>query len=96
MNENIKELHDHFYNVKMPSWYKLTSYIIRILGFSVFVYCLWWFVNYRDFSIWSVMGFLAGIMFIALPSLPKAYIEQRNIIKGLKDGSFQDYQDKNG
>ena len=39
----------------------------------------------------GLVGVLVGVLLLALPSLPKAYIEQRNRIRGLRDGSFKEF-----
>ena len=42
-------------------------------------------------STWPIAGVIIGVFMLLLPSLPKAYIEQRNRIRGARDGSFQEF-----
>lgn len=54
----------------------------------------WLHLNSRSGgSGWVALSFFGGLALLILPSLPKAYLEQRNRLRGLRDGSFQEYLD---
>jgi hypothetical protein len=36
-------------------------------------------------------GVFIGVLLLAGPSLPKAFIEQRNRNRGIRDGSFKEF-----
>jgi hypothetical protein len=52
-----------------------------------------WIMTHEEVtgSCWPISGVIVGVLLLVLPSLPKAYIEQRNRIQGLRDGSFQEF-----
>ena len=52
-----------------------------------------WIMTHQDAtgSSWPIAGVIVGVLLLVLPSLPKAYIEQRNRNRGLRDGSFQEF-----
>jgi hypothetical protein len=41
--------------------------------------------------LWPIVGGIIGVFLLILPSLPKAYIEQRNRTRGLRDGSLKEF-----
>jgi hypothetical protein len=67
----------------------MTAWVVRVVGFLIFLVCAWQ-MTHQDAtgSPWPMAGVLGGVLLVALPSLPKAYIEQRNRIRGLRDGSY--------
>ena len=76
----------------MPLWYVVTSYVVRILGFGLFLFCAWHFTRFGgSTSPWLFAGILGGVLLMALPSLPKALIEQRNRLRGLRDGTLNEH-----
>ena len=87
-----QELEKCFFNVQMPKWYRLASLVLRLLCIVVVVVVVAsgqiFGVNDVHTKVWIVIA--AGLV-AALPSLPKAIIEQRNRLRGLRDGSFQKY-----
>jgi hypothetical protein len=84
--------YERFANVQMPRWYRITAWVIRVVGFPVFLASAWQ-MTHQDASGSSlpIVGVIVGVLLLALPSLPKAYIEQRNRIRGLRDGSFKEF-----
>jgi|SRR5438094_7046541 len=84
--------HERFANVRMPQWYRISAWVVRVIGFLIFLASAW-YVTHADASgpAWPMAGVLVGIVLLILPSLPKAYIEQRNRIRGLRDGSFKKF-----
>jgi len=87
--------HDRFRNVQMPPWYRIAAGVARVAGFVVLVGSAWLHLN-SSFggSGLLALGFFGGLALLILPSLPKAYLEQRNRLRGLRDGSFQEYLDE--
>src|SRR6266404_2474889 len=86
---------DRFCNVQMPQRYRIASGVARVIGFVALVASAWLFLDSSSGgSRWRAFGFFAGLALLILPSLPKAYIEQRNRMRGLRDGSFQQYLDE--
>jgi hypothetical protein len=84
--------YDRFCNVTMPRWYRITAWVIRIIGFLIFLVAAWEMTHQNDSALfWYWAGVLGGILLLLLPSVPKAYIEQRNRMRGLRDGSFKEY-----
>ncbi len=87
--------HDRFKNVQMPRWYGVVAVVARVGGFVALVGSVWLHLNSRlSGSVWLAVGLFGGIALLLLPSLPKAYLEQRNRIRGLRDGSFQEFLDE--
>jgi hypothetical protein len=84
--------YERFANVQMPRWYRVTAWVVRVVGFLTFLVSAWQMTQ-QDASGWSwpIGGVLVGVILLALPSLPKAFIEQRIRIRGLRDGSFKEY-----
>lgn len=79
----------------MPPWYRVTAVIARVAGFVAVVCSAWLHLNSSSGgSGWLALGFFGGLALLILPSLPKAYLEQRNRLRGLRDGSFQEYLDE--
>jgi len=65
---------------------------MRMIGFVILVACAWQMTRENSHaSRLIVAGFIVGILLLLLPSLPKAYLEQRNRIRGMHDGSFQEF-----
>ncbi len=80
-----------FANVQMPRWYRISARVVRAMGFLIFLASAWQMTREgSSVSVW-LMGALVGVLVLALPSLPKAYIEQRNRLRGLRDGSFKEF-----
>ena len=81
-----------FTNVQMPRWYRVSAWIVRVVAFLVLVVSAW-IMTHQDAtgSSWPIAGVIVGVLLLVLPSLPKAYIEQRNRNRGLRDGSFQEF-----
>lgn len=87
--------HQRFFDVTMPKWYRKTALAVRVVGSAIALPCAWLMAHDSpDSSMWSVVGMIAGFLLLLIPSLPKAYIEQQNRIRGLRDGDFQQYFDK--
>lgn len=86
---------NRFRNVQMPQWYRVCAVVMRVVGF-VSVAVSVWSLNHSNpsSSAWLAIGFFGGLTLLILPSLPKAYLEQRNRIRGLRDGSFQEFIEK--
>ena len=92
---NTNEQHRQFFDVPMPGWYVPASYVVRIIGFGAFLLCAWRFTHSESVvSPWVFGGVLGGILLMLLPSLPKAFIEQRNRIRGLAGGTFHEHLQK--
>jgi hypothetical protein len=87
-----KTQHDRFANVQMPRWYRISAWIVRAVAFLILVVSAW-VMTHQDAtgSSWPIVGVIVGVLLLVLPSLPKAYIEQRNRIRGLRDGSFKEF-----
>ena len=84
--------YERFANVQMPRWYRISAWVVRAVGFLIFLASAWRMTrDDASGSAWPVAGVLVGVLVLALPSLPKAYIEQRNRIRGLRDGSFKKF-----
>ena len=88
MNDNQ---HEHFFNVRMPRWYRAACVVFWSLCAMGIVSVV--ALHAYDFvSIGTTIGVVIGVGLLAmLPGIPKAFIEQRNRLRGLKDGSFQEY-----
>ena len=84
--------YERFANVEMPRWYRMTAWVVRLVGFLIFLVCAWQ-MTHQDAtgSSLPMAGVLGGVLLVALPSLPKAFIEQRNRMRGLRDGSFKEF-----
>jgi len=83
---------ERFTNVQMPRWYRITAWIVRVAGFIVCLSSGWQMTHQEaSASSWPLAGVFVGAALLGLPSLPKAFIEQRNRIRGLKDGSFNEF-----
>jgi hypothetical protein len=84
--------HQRFANVQMPKWYRISAWIVRAVAFLILVVSAW-VMKHQDAtgSSWPIAGVIIGVLLLVLPSLPKAYIEQRNRIRGARDGSFQEF-----
>jgi hypothetical protein len=81
-------------NVPMPVWYRICAAVARVVGFALLVGSAWLHINsYATNSVCLAIGFFGGLALLILPSLPKAYLEQRNRMRGLRDGSFQEFID---
>src|SRR5262249_29208160 len=80
--------YQRFANVQMPRWYRRASWAVRLVGLLLLVGCAW-LMTHEDARgpLWPIAGGIMGLLLLILPSLPKAYIEQRNRIRGLRDGS---------
>jgi len=67
---------------------------MRAVGLLVLLGC-GWLMTHSDAGgpLWPIVGGIVGVLLLILPSLPKAYIEQRNRIRGLRDGSFKEFLD---
>lgn len=90
--KNMKdEQHAEFFDAKMPRWYAITALILRFVGFALLIYSVWLLTRPHSSATWPIFGFLIGILLLVLPSLPKAYIEQRNRIRGFRAGSLQEH-----
>ena len=88
-------LHDRFANVRMPQWYRISAWVVRAVGLLIVVISTWRMSREDSAaSTWCAAGVLIGVLLLALPSLPKAYLEQRNRIRGLRDGSFKKFLDE--
>ena len=81
-----------FTNVQMPRLYRISAWIVRVLAFLILVGSAW-VMTHQDAigSSWPTAGVIVGVLLLVLPSFPKAYIEQRNRNRGLRDGSFQEF-----
>jgi hypothetical protein len=81
-----------FTNVEMPQWYRITALVVRAVGFFTLLAAAWQ-ATHQDISPspWPMAGVIVGVLLLVLPSLPKAYIEQRNRFRGLRDGSFKKF-----
>jgi hypothetical protein len=89
MNESP---HERFANVRLPRWYRVTARIVRVIGFLIFLTCAWKMTQQDGKASGGMVGgIILGILLLILPSLPKAYLEQRNRNRGLRDGSFQEF-----
>lgn len=87
--------HDQFRNVQLPPWFRVTTLVARVAGFVAVVCSAWFHLNSSSGgSGWIALGFFGGLALLILPSLPKAYLEQRNRLRGMRDGSFQEYLDE--
>src|SRR5437764_1298297 len=86
--------YERFANVAMPRWYRIMAWTLRSVGFVMLVDSAW-HMTHQDGSgaSWPIVGRVAGILLLVLPSLPNPYIEQRNRLRGLRDGSFKDFLD---
>jgi hypothetical protein len=84
--------YEKFGNVKMPRWYRTTAWALRAVGLLTLTGFAW-HMTHQDSSgaSWPIAGVIVGIFLLVLPSLPKAYIEQRNRTRGLRDGSFKEF-----
>jgi len=84
--------HQRFANVQMPKWYRISAWIVRTLAFLILLGSAW-VMTHQDAtgSSWPIVGVIVGVLLLLLPSMPKAYIEQRNRIRGLRDGSFKEF-----
>ena len=84
--------YERFANVRMPRWYCVTAWVVRVIAFVIFLASAWQ-MTHQDASgsSWPIAGVFVGVVLLALPSLPKAYIEQRNRNRGLQDGSFKEF-----
>ena len=67
---------------------------MRAVGLLLLLGCSW-LMTHTDPTgpLWPIAGGIAGVLLLILPSVPKAYIEQRNRIRGLRDGSFKEFLD---
>ena len=84
--------YNRFVNVKMPRWNRTVAWVVRIIGLVIFLVFLWEETREETSgSTWPMAGVLIGASLLVLPSLPKAYIEQRNRVRGLRDGSFKQF-----
>ena len=82
--------YQRFFDVTMPGWYRKTALVIRVIGGLIALVCAWWMARQPPESwMWPIIGILVGCALMVIPSLPKAYVEQRNRIRGLRDGNFQ-------
>ena len=78
-----------FYDLKMPRWYCIAAWACRVLGLVTTIGGLLVAVYVSEMeSVGGFCCFFIGLILFVLPSLPKAFIEQWNRIKGLQDGSF--------
>ncbi len=80
---------DALFDYKMPDWYNRIAFLWRgvCLGFVV-GYLL--AITLREFNptVSAVFVILVSSILAVLPSIPKAYIEQRNRIRALRNGSL--------
>ncbi len=86
--------YEKFANVRMPQWYRITAWIARSGGFLMLLGSAWQMIQQGASGSawpWPIAGVLTGVLLLVLPSLPKAYIEQRNRLRGLRDGSFKEF-----
>ena len=84
--------YEKFFRVQMPRWFRIISWVFRTVGFSMLLVFAWQ-MTHQDAagSSWPIAGVFVGILIMILPSLPKAYLEQRNRLRGLRDGSFKEF-----
>ena len=86
------ENENRFFNVEMPKWYTVCASLFRgvCLGFIFGVLFMKFMFRVENIMI-PVIAILVAAFLAALPSLPKAWIEQRNRLRGLKDGTMKEY-----
>ncbi len=102
-----EELEQRFFNVQMPDWFKKVALLVRLFcaAIIVVVLCLHFTRGVQDVTrgvpdvtrgvqdVLISVGVVISLAFLmALPSVPKAFIEQRNRIRGLKDGTMEEWQ----
>lgn len=86
-----QELHERFFNVRMPRWFQLASLVFRsVCACAIVTVMILHFT--RGFpDILAAVGMVIGFaVLLAAPSIPKAFIEQRNRLRGLRDGSLRE------
>src|SRR5262249_24830225 len=81
-----------FSNVQMPRWYRISGWIVRVAAFLILLVSAYVMTHQDDTgSSWPMAGAIIGVLLLLVPGLPKAYIEQRNRLRGIRDGSFQQF-----
>lgn len=92
--DRLEELRRRFFDVQMPRRYCIGAFVFRVLCLAFIVAML--VVNilqeYEDVGT-LVLALIVAAGLATLPSLPKALIEQRNRLRGLKDGTMQEFLD---
>ncbi len=86
-----QELPERFFDVKMPRWFQRASFVFRSVCVSAIATVL--VLHYtRGFpDLLMAVGMIIGFaVLLAAPSVPKAFIEQRNRLRGLRDGSLRE------
>ncbi len=82
---------DSLFDYKMPDWYNRIAFLWRGVCFGfVAGYFLAMRMREHDSTISAVFVILFSSILVVLPSIPKAYIEQRNRIRALRNGSLGD------
>ena len=85
----------NFFNAEMPKWYKIISWIIyTICSVGILIIFIISTIFNTVYSTSSVLIIIGLTVIAMLPSIPKAFIEQRNRIRGIRDGSFQKHLDE--
>ena len=94
-----EELTRGLFSVEMPKWYTVSAALFRgvCLGFVLSVAFMQFLFPVPPGDIFvPVIAIIAAAILAALASLPKAWIEQRSRIRGMRDGSmkgFLEHQD---
>ncbi len=82
---------DPLFDYKMPEWYDRIAFLWRGVCFGfVAGYLLAMGLRKFDSTISAILVVLFSSIMGVLPSIPKAYIEQRNRIRALRNGSLGD------
>ena len=85
------ELHQRFFDVQMPDWFKRASLAFRgCCAAAIAVVLALHFSRGVPEVMITVLIVIGLAVLMALPSIPKAFIEQRNRIRGLRDGTMQE------
>jgi len=82
---------DTLFDYKMPEWYNRAAFLWRglCLGFAA-GYLLAARLPGFDPTVSAIVVIVITCALAILPSLPKAYIEHRNRVRALRDGSLLD------
>ena len=77
----------------MPSWFRRAALLFRLAcGIGIVATLGFYFANLLS-DVLIAVGIVIGLaVLMALPSAPKAFVEQRNRIRGLKDGTMEEWQ----
>ena len=87
--------HDPLFNIEMPRWWERTAWLIRGLSLGFLLgYLFSTLISPAESGAGPIIVITASMVAALLPSVPKAWIEQRNRVRAARDGTLTDTIEK--